>query len=614
MKVRSAIVAAAASGLVAAASVLVLAPMASAAAGCRVDYTVPNQWPGGFTAYVTVTNLGDPITNGWTLGFAFPAAGQAVSSGWSATWAQSGSNVTATNLDWNKSLATNGSTQIGFNGAWTSSNPNPTTFTLNGTTCTGGVTTSPSPSRTGGPSASASPSRSASTSPSPSRSASTSPSASTSTSPPPPGTHVDNPYAGATGYVNPDWRAKAAAEPGGSRVSNTSTGIWLDRIAAIAGSSSAMGLQAHLDAAVQQDAANGSAPLTIQFVIYNLPNRDCSALASNGELKVSENGLARYKAEYIDPIAEIMGRAAYRNLRIVAIIEIDSLPNLVTNLSLAKCQEAQSSGAYVQGIQYALNKLHAIPNVYNYIDAAHHGWIGWSSNFGPTADLLASTAQGTTAGKSSVDGFIVNTANYSALQEPFFSAATTVNGQSVRQAKWIDWNDYVDELGFAQAFRSRLVSAGFSSSIGMLIDTSRNGWGNCVQTPCQSIQTTRPTAASTSTDVTTFVNQSRIDRRIHAGNWCNQAGAGMGERPRANPATGIDAYVWIKPPGEFDGASSQIPNDEGKGFDRMCDPTYTGNDRNGNNATGALPNAPISGQWFSAQFQQLMANAFPPLS
>ena len=122
--------------------VVAMATTANAAAGCRVDYSVPNTWPGGVTAYVTITNLGDPIANGWTLGFAFPAAGQAVSSGWSATWAQSGSNVTAVNLDWNKSLATNGSTQIGFNGAWTSSNPNPASFTLNGTTCTGGVTTS----------------------------------------------------------------------------------------------------------------------------------------------------------------------------------------------------------------------------------------------------------------------------------------------------------------------------------------------------------------------------------------------------------------------------------------------------------------------------------------
>src|SRR6185436_12636899 len=119
---------------------------------------------------------------------------------------------------------------------------------------------------------------------------------------------------------------------------------------------------------------NGSAPLTVQFVIYNLPNRDCSALASNGELLIAQNGLNRYKTEYIDPIAEIMGRAAYRNLRIVSIIEIDSLPNLITNLGVAKCSEAQSTGAYVQGIQYALNKLHAITNVYTYIDAGHHAW------------------------------------------------------------------------------------------------------------------------------------------------------------------------------------------------------------------------------------------------
>ena len=126
MKVRSAILAAMAAGSLAAGSVLVLAPMASAAAGCRVDYSAPNPWPGGFTAYLTITNLGDAITNGWTLTFAFPATGQAVTQGWSATWSQSGQNVTAVNLDWNKSIGTNASIQIGFNGAWTTSNPSPT--------------------------------------------------------------------------------------------------------------------------------------------------------------------------------------------------------------------------------------------------------------------------------------------------------------------------------------------------------------------------------------------------------------------------------------------------------------------------------------------------------
>ena len=178
-----------------------------------------------------------------------------------------------------------------------------------------------------------------------------------------------------------------------------------------------------------------------------------------------------------------------------------------------------------------------------------------------------------------------------------------MGGQSVRQSKWVDWNFYVDELSFAQAFRQRLVSDGFASNIGMLIDTSRNGWGGSA----------RPTGPSTSTVMDTFVNESRIDRRIHAGNWCNQSGAGMGERPKAAPASGIDAYVWVKPPGESDGSSSLIPNDEGKGFDQMCDPSYGGNARNGNSSTGALDGAPISGAWFSAQFRELMANAYPAL-
>ena len=88
------------------------------------------------------------------------------------------------------------------------------------------------------------------------------------------------------------------------------------------------------------------------------------------------------------------------------------------------------------------------------------------------------------------------------------------------------------------------------------------------------------------------MNGGRLDRRIHLGNWCNQSGAGLGERPKAAPGAGIDAYVWIKPPGESDGASKEIPNNEGKGFDRMCDPTYTGNPRNDNNMSGALGERP----------------------
>ncbi|WP_327011337.1 cellulose binding domain-containing protein [Dactylosporangium sp. NBC_01737] len=132
----------------AAIGVMVTAPSASAATGCRVAYSVASQWPGGFGANVTVTNLGDPVS-AWTLVWSY-AAGQQVTQAWNATVTQSGSQVTARNAGYNGSLATNASTSFGFNGSWSGSNPVPGSFSLNGTACTGGVsgTTSPTPSPT----------------------------------------------------------------------------------------------------------------------------------------------------------------------------------------------------------------------------------------------------------------------------------------------------------------------------------------------------------------------------------------------------------------------------------------------------------------------------------
>jgi cellulose 1,4-beta-cellobiosidase len=415
---------------------------------------------------------------------------------------------------------------------------------------------------------------------------------------------ADNPYTGAGVYNNPLWRANAAAN-GGSAIANQPTGVWLDRISAIAGNSSpttgTMGLVDHLNEALAQDQANGANPFVIQLVIYNLPGRDCAALASNGEL--GPNDLPRYKTEYIDVIAGILRRPAYANLRIVTIIEIDSLPNLITNVTsrvtgTPQCDVMFQNRGYVDGVGYALATFATIPNVYNYIDAGHHGWLGWDTNFGPSVDIMATAASASGSVLANVHGFITNTANTSALQEPYITVDNTT-----RPSTWIDFNQFNDELSYAQAFRQRAVQAGFDPTIGMLIDTSRNGWGGAA----------RPTGPSTAAELNTRIDASRIDRRIHKGNWCNPSGAGLGERPRATPAPGIDAYVWIKPPGESDGSSSFIPNDEGKGFDRMCDPTYGGNPRNNNHMTGALPNAPLSGHWFPAQFQQLLQNAFPPL-
>ena len=145
-------------------------------------------------------------------------------------------------------------------------------------------------------------------------------------------------------------------------------------MAAISGTNGyARSLAGHLDAAVQQANSSGQT-VVITLVIYDLPGRDCAALASNGEIPAT--GLSTYETQYIDPIAATINQTKYSKLRIAAIIEPD-FANLVTNLNLASCATVNSNGAYVQGVQYALSKLHAISNVYNYVDIGHYGWLGW---------------------------------------------------------------------------------------------------------------------------------------------------------------------------------------------------------------------------------------------
>ena len=427
--------------------------------------------------------------------------------------------------------------------------------------------------------------------------------------------HQTNPYVGATQYVNPLWKAEVESEAVAQQsanptlaakmriVENQPTAVWLDSMGAIAGPAGGMGLAAHLNAALSQ---KGSGPEVVNIIIYDLPGRDCNALASNGELPATAAGLATYETSYIDPIVAILGSSTYSSLRIAAVIEPDSLPNIVTNSGVPACQTA--GPLYESGIEYALNKLHAIGNVYNFVDAAHSGWLGWSSNSGPAAAEFAKVARATTAGMASIDGFITDTANTTPLQEQFITGSTTVNGQQAISGTFYQYNPDVDEQSYTADMYSRLVSAGFPSSIGMVVDTSRNGWGGSA----------RPTAPSTSTVVDTWVSATKDDRRPHRGAWCNPSGAGLGNLPTATPGgypnSHLFAFIWAKPPGESDGSSVAIPNNQGKGFDRMCDPTYAppGAGWNGQ-LTGALPNAPLSGGWFAAQFDQLVTNAYPAI-
>ncbi len=121
---------------------IVQAGPAHAATACEVVYGA-NPWTegpttGGFTASVTIKNVGDPWTS-WSLGFTLPS-GQTFTSGWSANWSGT-TALTATNMPWNGTIGTGGQTSIGFNGKWTGSfTGNPNAFTVNGVPCTGANT------------------------------------------------------------------------------------------------------------------------------------------------------------------------------------------------------------------------------------------------------------------------------------------------------------------------------------------------------------------------------------------------------------------------------------------------------------------------------------------
>lgn len=121
--------------VVAAGGATVPAGAAQATPACDVVYTT-NDWGSGFTANIALTNLGDPIQD-WTLRFAF-AGNQTITHGWSATWSQDGSDVTATNESWNGDLGTGDAAHIGFNATYSGTNAEPTSFSVNGMSC-GGV-------------------------------------------------------------------------------------------------------------------------------------------------------------------------------------------------------------------------------------------------------------------------------------------------------------------------------------------------------------------------------------------------------------------------------------------------------------------------------------------
>ena len=238
----------AAGALILAGGLITAAGQAGAAtSGCKIDYSV-NQWATGFTANLTITNLGAALTN-WKLEWDY-AGNQTVTQSWSSTFTQSGTHVALANAAWNGALATNGTVTAGLNANYSGTNTAPTAFKLNGVACTG--TATPTPTTT-----TASPTPS--TSPSPTKSPTTPP---TSATVAPPTTAPPSGGGAATAIADTGWATQSGGTTGGSTATAAHTYTVSTRaqlIAALAGTDPTTG---KTNKKRRQRSSNGSAPST----------------------------------------------------------------------------------------------------------------------------------------------------------------------------------------------------------------------------------------------------------------------------------------------------------------------------------------------------------------
>ncbi|PLN79441.1 exoglucanase 2 precursor [Aspergillus taichungensis] len=328
----------------------------------------------------------------------------------------------------------------------------------------------------------------------------------TATSSPPAVT--GNPYEGVDLFVNPYYKSEVeeSAIPSmtgslaeqASAAANVPSFYWLDTADKVP----IMG--EFLESIKAQNDEGANPPIAGQFVVYDLPDRDCAALASNGEYAIDKGGVEKYKA-YIDSIRELLEK--YSDVKSILIIEPDSLGNLITNMDVPKCANAEE--AYLECTNYAITNLD-LPNVSMYLDAGHAGWLGWPANIGPAAELFAKVYKDANS-PASVRGLATNVANFNAFSTDSCPSYTSEN-------------EICDEKSYVNNFAPELKANGFDAHF--IVDTGRNG--------------NQPTG------------------QIEWGDWCNVIDTGFGERPTTETGDDlVDAFVWGKPGGESDGTSDE---------------------------------------------------------
>jgi endoglucanase len=306
---------------------------------------------------------------------------------------------------------------------------------------------------------------------------------------------------------------------------------------------------------VSRAAGKGAVPV---LVAYNIPFRDCSQFSAGGATSVAE-----YNA-WIDAFAAGIGDAAA-----IVILEPDGLGIIPWydpygpsdgSTTLEWCQPAEANPATAASDRFALlnaavDRLNEQSNVSVYLDGSHSGWLG----VGDAAQRLVR------AGVERAAGFFLNVSNYQHTANlrqygrwisSCIAYATSIaasdyvgcpnqywnggplpskiaqllgewTGVALRGSDvWSDDSD-VPELNTSGVnLRYANMLGGTLPSTHFVVDTSRNGRGPWVADhPAGDPQ-----------------------------DWCNPPDRGTGITPTASTGVPLlDAYLWVKIPGESDG-------------------------------------------------------------
>ena len=318
------------------------------------------------------------------------------------------------------------------------------------------------------------------------------------------------------------------------------------------------------------------------LVAYNIPYRDCSQYSAGGAANAQD-----YKA-WIDAFAAGIG-----NKKAAVLLEPDGLgiipwykqfrglPQEASDYETCRPADADPASAANDRfaiLNYAVDALKANPNTAVYLDGTHSSWLG----SGDAAHRLVQ------AGVVRADGFFLNVSNYQAndhLQKygTWISKCIWFGTQGSWGIGHFDWcasqyypanpADFSSWSASDDWYTSNVESqtwVPYPGDAGLkhfVIDTSRNGQGPW----------------------TSSVSYPDIQ------DWCNPPNRGLGLRPTTTTGVAlIDAYLWVKIPGESDGQCS-------RGTGGMTDP-----------ARGGTAD-PAAGQWFPDMALELVHNAIPPL-